>query len=79
MRWLTKFNHIIPMLPKASRIAYLNQNSTPNKDKTDNSGLLDHHPVNDFVGQVNLRDEWLIQSPGPWDPAKWSGDWPWQQ
>jgi hypothetical protein len=81
MRWLTMFNHILPMLPKPTRIAYQNEMLTAEKDQAGKSGLMDHHPVNDFVWPVNLRDEWLCQSPGPWDPdppTSWR-DWPWQQ
>jgi hypothetical protein len=81
MRWLTKFNHILPMLPKPTRIAYQNEKLTAEKDQPGKSGLMDYHPVNDCVWPVNLRDEWLSQSSGPWDPdpAQNSRDWTWQQ
>jgi hypothetical protein len=79
MQWLKKFNHILPMLPKPTRIAHQKESGPPEKDRAGNPELMNHHPGNEFTYIVNLRDEWLTQSPAPWNPAPRSDDWVWQQ
>jgi hypothetical protein len=78
MRWLKKFNHLHPLLPKSKRLEGENQTGPSTKTQNDDSEGSHHDPADTGVNLWSLRDEWLGRSgPAP-VLGQWEVDWTWQ-